>query len=233
MGLFGRGRRIRAVFFDLGGTLVDERDPGLWAEEAAAVGFDVEPEALAHWFEETERENDLADDRLGSEEFWSRVLRRARGAPVDPPRLAAFLERIARRERTVPLFSDVRVCLRQLRRRFTLGVISNSRSEESVSAILRGAGIREYFAQVVSSGTEGVRKPDPEIFRRALGRLGLTPAQAFYVGNLARVDALAARRAGLHSVWLHRGGTGFGEEPPEITSLSELPLAIRAAERLA
>jgi putative hydrolase of the HAD superfamily len=221
------------VFFDLGGTLVDERDPNLWAEEAAAVGLEVEPEALAHWFEESERENDLAGGRWSLEEFWGRVLAGARGAAVDPPRLRAFLSRVAARERPAPLFTDVRWCLRELRRRFQLGIISNSRSEASVSAILRRAGVREYFATVVSSGTEGVAKPDPEIFHRALGRLRLRPSQAFYVGNLPHVDALAARAAGLHAIWLHRGGTGFGEEPPEITSLSELPLAVRAAERRA
>jgi FMN phosphatase YigB (HAD superfamily) len=27
-----RRRRIRAVLFDVGGTLIDERDPELWAE---------------------------------------------------------------------------------------------------------------------------------------------------------------------------------------------------------
>jgi putative hydrolase of the HAD superfamily len=224
--------RIRAVLFDLGGTLVDERDPVAWAEEAQAIGLTVEPEALAHWFDETEKAHDANGARWSREEFWQHVFDGAWGAPVDRERIRSFCDRFLRRGQRPLLYSDVPWCLEELRRRrLTLGIISNSRSEESVRAILRENGIERYFQVVVSSGTEGVAKPDPEIFRRAAARLGLPPEEIYYVGNLPSVDARAALAAGLHAVWLNRGGTGFGEDPPEITSLSEVPLAVRAAVR--
>jgi putative hydrolase of the HAD superfamily len=123
-------------------------------------------------------------------------------------------------------------CLEELaRRKLRLGIVSNSRSEESVGEILERAGLRRRFASITSSGTEGVRKPDPEIFRRALAKLGLGPDEAFYVGNLRNTDALAAIRAGLRAVWLNRAGTGFGEDPPEVTSLSEVPGLVLGAMR--
>jgi putative hydrolase of the HAD superfamily len=223
---------IRAVLFDVGGTLIDERDPNLWAEEAAAVGLPVDPEALEHWFEEVELENDRPSPRMDRSERWRRVLEKARETPVPDEALRAFLERIDRIDHPPYLFSDVRRCLDRLRRRrLTLGVLSNSRSEESLRALLKAAGIERYFSLVVSSGTEGVAKPDPEIFRRALRRLKLPPGQVLYVGNLAEVDARAARSAGLRSVWLNRGGFGFGTDPPEIISLSEVPLAVNSSMR--
>ncbi|MGI0068384.1 MAG: HAD family hydrolase, partial [Thermoplasmata archaeon] len=86
------------------------------------------------------------------------------------------------------------------------------------------------FTTVTSSGTEGVRKPDPEIFRRALARAHVEAGESFYVGNLAHTDAEAARAAGLGSVWLHRYGTGFNLDPPEITSLLEVPNWVRRLE---
>ncbi len=78
-----------------------------------------------------------------------------------------------------------------------------------------------------------MEKPNAEIFHRTLGRMKLRPEEAFYVGNLAFTDAEAARLAGLHSVWLNRAGTGMSLEPPEITSLLEVPLCLRHLERSA
>lgn len=220
------------MLFDLGGTLIEERDPERWANEATAVGIEVEAEALSHWFDEVEKENDLAGEWWSAEEFWRRVLEHASERPVDPARLNAFLDRSRLRPSSPALFSDVRQCLAALRRwRLKLGIVSNSSSESHVRELLDQVGIHRFFETVVSSGTEGVAKPNPEIFRRAVTRLGVRPEETFYVGNLPHVDAVAAKSAGLHSVWLHRAGTGFGEDPPEITSLSELPFLIRAAGR--
>jgi putative hydrolase of the HAD superfamily len=131
----------------------------------------------------------------------------------------------------VQLYSDTRRCLDILRaQRRALGVVSNSRSEASVRRILDRVGILDYFARVVSSGTEGVEKPDPEIFRRALERMKVPAAEAVYVGNLAQTDAKAASAAGMYGVWLNREGFGFGLDPPEITSLLEVPLVVRRLE---
>ena len=229
--------RIRAVLFDLGGTLVDERDFGGWAELARGVYLDLAPEAIGHAFSEVEAQLDAGpfdlDHERGVVEYWRRLLSLAAETDVPEATARRFVEarRASERERPLPLFSDVRRCLDQLvaeRRR--LAIVSNSTSEALVRRILDRAGILGYFERVLSSGTEGVRKPDPEIFHRAVSRLGLRPPEALYVGNLPRTDALGARGAGLHSVWLHRDGTGFGDDPPEITSLLEVPLVVRSLE---
>ncbi len=231
------GTRIRAVLFDLGGTLVDERDFSGWSELAHAIYLDVGPEELARGYTEVEEEVDVAPIALEREasvvEFWRRVLSRASGRDVSEVSAARFVasRRSWELERPLALYSDVRRCLDQLlAQRRRLGVISNSTSEASVRRILDHVGLVRYFERVVSSGTEGVAKPDPEIFRRALERLGISAAAALYVGNLRQTDALAARHAGLHSVWLHRDGTGLGDDPPEITSLLEVPLVLRQLE---
>jgi FMN phosphatase YigB (HAD superfamily) len=219
------------VLFDVGGTLIDERDPVRWSEYAYAAGIDADPEALAHCFDEAERENDSAGNGMGFEEFWQRVLERATGAPVPIDRVRDFAERGLRVGPPASLYTDVRWCLEQLaRRKLILGIVSNSRSKEHLEELLGRAGILSYFSTIVSSGTEGVAKPDPQIFRRAVERLNLRCEEALYVGNLPTVDAKAAIAAGLHGIWLNRGGTGFGEDPPEITSLTELPLAVRVAD---
>jgi putative hydrolase of the HAD superfamily len=232
MALFGRPRGIRAVLFDLGGTLVDERQPAMWSEVAQSLGISIEPEAIAHAFNETEELFDKDPESHTPEELWGRVLSEAWGGSVGPERAARFREGIEKRREAPLVFSDVLWCLEELaRKKFHLGIVSNSRSEESVRDILDRAGIGRRFGSITSSGTEGVRKPNPEIFRRALAKLGLGPTEAFYVGNLKNTDALAAIRAGITAVWLNRGGTGFGEDPPEVTSLSEVPGLVLGAMR--
>ncbi len=221
---------IRAVFFDLGGTLLDFRDPDGWSRLLREVGLEVEPEAIAHAVALVERRTD-GPRRPEVVDFWQEVLTEAAQGEV-PRRLAErFLERYFAEPRDGELYSDVVRCLDELHReRRQLGVISNSRSEASVRRHLAAAGIVERFSVVVSSGTEGVEKPDRAIFDRAAARLGVGNAESFHVGDLAYTDARGAALAGYRSVWLHRDGTGFGEDPPEITSLSELPGYLREIE---
>lgn len=56
------------------------------------------------------------------------------------------------------------------------------------------------FDAVVDSSSVGVRKPDPAIYRIALGRLGVAdPARAVFLDDVA-TNVEGARRAGLHGI---------------------------------
>ncbi|MGI0140835.1 MAG: HAD family hydrolase [Thermoplasmata archaeon] len=223
--------QIRAVFFDLGGTLIDERDYLAWTDVARRHFLDLDPDALAHAYLETETEVDRAPTPVDLVEFWRRTLTAASSHEVSTATAERFVADVRRGEPPARLFSDVRRCLDELRADHReLGVISNSSSEASVRRLLDRTGVIDFFTTVTSSGTEGVRKPDPEIFRRALARAHVEAGESFYVGNLAHTDAEAARAAGLGSVWLHRYGTGFNLDPPEITSLLEVPNWVRRLE---
>lgn len=79
-----------------------------------------------------------------------------------------------------------------------LGVVSNS--EGKLDALFAHVGLRGYFDCIVDSALEGVRKPDAEIFRRALERLGVEAAHTMYVGDLPSVDIDGARGAGMRAV---------------------------------
>lgn len=228
-------RRIHAVLFDLGGTLVDERDFAGWTEAAGRLYLDFDLDALAHAYQEVLTEVDaeppLPDPEARLSDFWRRALSRASQKDVTESTVAKFVATVRTTLAPIQLYSDTRRCLDHLRHEHrALGVISNSTSEARVRKILDKVGILEFFDRIVSSGTEGVEKPDPEIFLRAVRRMKVAPREALYVGNLAYTDAKAAQAAGLTGVWLNREGFGFGEDPPEITSLLEVPLCIRRIE---
>ena len=81
----------------------------------------------------------------------------------------------------------------------------------------------------MDSHLEGVEKPDPEIFRRALERLRVEAQRAVYVGDIYSIDALGARAAGITPVIVDPTGTYRELDCPVIADLSEL---LRPLERV-
>lgn len=225
------GNRIRAVLFDLGGTLVDMRDFLALEEFANRAGIHVDAETLAHWTSEMVAENDRWGEQWSLEEFWRKVLEGAAGAAIPENQWAVFFRATSSHQFPAHLFSDVRLCLDELQgSRIKLGVVTNHVSEQSARELLAHEGVLGYFQTVVASGTERVAKPDPRIFQRGVERLKVQPPETLYVGDQPYTDVRAAEKAGLHGLWLHRDGTGYGEDPPEITSLAEVPIWITQFE---
>lgn len=77
-----------------------------------------------------------------------------------------------------------------------IGLISNVNSRGQVAFNLKKYGISHFFDPVVCSSEFGRRKPDPAIFHYA-ARLANTPAsQCLYIGDRIARDILGAKRAG-------------------------------------
>jgi len=72
----------------------------------------------------------------------------------------------------------------------------------------------------------GWRKPRRDIFDAALGRLGVRPDEALFVGDRADMDVLGAQQIGMDAVWINRDGDPLpaGVKAPtyEIRDLGEL-----------
>jgi putative hydrolase of the HAD superfamily len=103
---------------------------------------------------------------------------------------------------------------------FRTGVISNA--DGRIAQLLDAAGLAPHLEAILDSHVEGVEKPDPEIFRRALERLGVSAPRAVYVGDIYAIDALGARAAGMVPIVIDETG-GYGElDCPRIAALAEL-----------
>ena len=118
------------------------------------------------------------------------------------------------------LFPDVPDCLTALTP-YRLGVVSNGQSTEQREKLVQ-TGIASHFEYVVISEDCGSAKPDPGIFHRACALAGEHPRDVLYIGDHYEIDAMGARSAGLHGVWLdrHRRATGK-HDPPITTSLED------------
>lgn len=89
------------------------------------------------------------------------------------------------------------------------------------------SGLGMLFDAAVVSGEIGMGKPDPEIFRHLLRKLGTEPSESLMVGNSLSRDIAGAKRAGIPSCWLALEGedepVGLVEPDYIIRSLGELP----------
>lgn len=164
-------------------------------------------------------------------------MRRARvRETIDPALSAEAADRLfgiylASYESHWSLFADVRPCLDRLSRH-RLGVISNGPGAEQRSKLVR-MGISHLFEGVFISEECGVAKPAAEIFLRACSTLGEPPTNAVHVGDRYDFDAEAARRAGLHGVWLDRKCTATARHlTPIIRILDELVPLLESGELL-
>jgi putative hydrolase of the HAD superfamily len=106
---------------------------------------------------------------------------------------------------------------------YLLGIITNGRSPFQARAI-DGLGIREYFDVILISEVERVRKPQVEIFQRAMNRLGVSASDSIFVGDHPEADIVGAKGAMMKTIWKRNL---FWTEPKEadaiVDELSEIP----------
>lgn len=100
------------------------------------------------------------------------------------------------------LFPDALKVLSSVRAAgLTLGLITNG-SVRMQSPKLERLALAPMFDAILISEAEGIHKPDPRIFHRALERLDVVnPARAVFVGDHPDVDVAGARAAGMQAVW--------------------------------
>jgi len=103
-----------------------------------------------------------------------------------------------------------------------------SNSDGRAEAHLEMVGLRAGLEFVVDSQVEGVEKPDPRIFARALARLGLPAAKAVYVGDIRSVDEAGARAAGMHFVLVDPFGDYAAPGTPSVRAMADLPAVLAA-----
>lgn len=111
------------------------------------------------------------------------------------------------------------------------GIITNG-SSALQNGKIDATGLRPLLDVVLISEAEEVAKPEAAIFERALARLGVTSAEAMFVGDNPLVDVVGASTAGLVAVWYH-SSTEWPDDvaPPEhsITALIETVALARSA----
>lgn len=183
---------LRAVVFDVGETLVDER--GLWGRWADHLGV---PRPAFY---------DALDSVVRERQHHRQVFEAFRpGFDI----AAATAARLAAGDdpgfREGDLFPDARPCIASLRAAgFKVGIVGNTSAR--TEAFLKGANLGADF--IASAEGWGVEKPAGAFFQRIAAMLSLTPAAIAYVGDRLDNDVLPAQAADMTGVFLARGFWG-------------------------
>lgn len=183
---------LHAVVFDIGGVLerVGPTDwLSIWADRLGRSLSDVEAA-----FDRVDPEGRAATGEL-DEPALRRGCARELGLPADL--VDAFMGDLWDWYCGTPDEELLRY-LRELRLRVLTGILSNSvdgaRREEE-----RRYALPELVDVLVYSHEVGLAKPDPAVYRLTCDRLGVRPAEAVLVDDVA-VNVDGARAVGMHAV---------------------------------
>lgn len=218
---------IRAVLFDLDGTLVDSLEDLTAAVNHIRSAFSYPPLA--------------ADDvRLkigkGARNLVQQTLPGTTDSDIDRA-LNLFLEfnrqHIADRSRLYPGIADL---LRDVSaRNIKLAVISN-KNEDLSSLILQALGINDLFETVCGGDSYPERKPSPLPLLKVAEILGVAPHECIMVGDSIN-DIQAAQRANIASIactWGYgsaeelSGADAFARSPQELSALMSAECGTRS-----
>ncbi len=189
---------VRAIIFDLDGTLVDSYPAITLALNHARSGFDLEP--------------------LGLDEVRRAVghgLPSLVGRLIGPDRVEdgvrSFTEAYERAllpgTRLLPGTARTLVGLKD--RGYSLAVASN-KPLRFTERILDHLGIRPLMAATEGPESAGATKPDPAMIRACLVGLGVPRRQAVYVGDMT-LDVESAARAGVAAIVVAGGSSTIDE----------------------
>jgi putative hydrolase of the HAD superfamily len=229
--------RFRAVFFDVGETLVhvDPTFADLFVTVLAGAGHDRSVEdvrdASAHVyarFSEAARDGSMwTTTPERSKAFWTSVYERMLGelGVVDDDGLASSLHREFTRMENYVLFDDVLPALSSLREEgVQLGIVSNF--EAWLEDWFGAHELLELFPVRVISGIEGIEKPDERIFRLALERASVSAAEAAYVGDNPEFDVDPPAAIGMFPILVDRRDRFPRHAGARVTDLRELPAVL-------
>jgi 2-haloacid dehalogenase len=132
----------------------------------------------------------------------------------------------------LPAFPDVAPALEKLASGGArLIAFSNGVSSE-VHMLLKHAGIREHFEDIVSGEEIRLFKPDPAIYAHLVHRACAADCECWVV-TANSFDVIGAVAAELRAVWVRRGSARFDpwevEPTATIPDLTQLPQAIKGS----
>ena len=186
---------IRAVFFDVGETLISEER--VWTDWARWLGvptitFLAELGAVIERRQHHLRVFDAFRDPATFDVEAERVALLAAGRGVDFD--------------ATDLYPDAVPCLQSLKAAGLIVGVAGNQPPDVSEALFSSCGV--LLDVVASSAAWGVEKPSPEFFARLVAEAGVLASEIAYVGDRVDNDVLPAKAAGMMTVFIRRGPWG-------------------------
>lgn len=207
---------IKAVLFDLGGTLVHPTIEPSWEiyeifkakleKDDPILNFDDFKKMIHHYWVEMQDEYYSSKKDIPIGEYNSHFLKEWGYLEESSARLGNFFSDLIFEYEleTTELIPGARELLDWLKiGGIPTGLITNaSHTEERMHRLLRKVEIEDCFDVILVSSAVGIRKPNPGIFLKALSILNIKPGESVYIGDRFDYDALGAQNAGMR--WILR-----------------------------
>ncbi len=180
---------IQAVIFDFGGVLIRTEDYG--PREALARRYGVTREHLEYLVLTGPEGTRAQLGEIHPRELWLYV---ARELGIPDPNLEEMERAFWGGDR---FNTELIAFARQLRNRYKVGLLSNAWI--TLREWLKTTPVADLFDVQVISAEVGLMKPDPRIYARILGELGVLPQQAVFIDDMPE-NVEGARRVGMHAI---------------------------------
>ncbi len=207
--------RIRAIVFDVGGTLIYPIDPigETYARFASRHRVKLPIVATTAAFHEALKNSaprpkgtipSNGDDRT----WWKQVVKASLPAQAfaESAAFEAFFEEVYlyyAKPEAWGIYPEVFEVFESLRDRvMNLTVLSNW--DGRLHSVLDGNGLGEFFSARFISAELGWEKPDPAIYRHVADVLNIPPHSLLSVGDDVRKDVEGPRKAGWQTVQIER-----------------------------
>jgi HAD superfamily hydrolase (TIGR01509 family) len=189
---------IKAVLFDVDGTLVDSNDAhaDAWVKAFSEFNIAVDPDKVRRCI------------GMGGDKLMPTVI----GVLEDSPLGARISERrgeIFKADFLPQLkpFAGADRLVAAVKARGLTAVAASSAKKDELQALLKLAGAEWLMDAATSSDDAAESKPDPDILEAALARANARPDEAVMIGDTP-YDVEAALRAGVRVIAFRCGGWG-------------------------
>jgi HAD superfamily hydrolase (TIGR02253 family) len=202
---------LKAIIFDLDNTLVDFMLMKKQAVDAAInamrdAGLKLSTDEIRQRIDQIYKERGIEFQSVFDELLYREF------SKVDHKILSAgvIAYRRAREAALVPYPHVTMTLIKLSKMQLKLGVVSDAPGKEAWLRLCY-LNFHHLFDAVVTFDDTGVRKPNPEPFRKVLEMLQIEPGEALMVGDWAERDVLGAAQVGMKTVFARYGNT-FGTE---------------------
>ena len=225
---------IKAVIFDFGQTLVNSANGFRTAEKEAQdklfanLGLTVREDFLTIYRRLRKEFHDCSNFSRYS--LWQEVFYYYCVAVESNLLVRWETEYWETVKKNTTLFPEVNNVLSSLGTRYEIALITNTQGQKASGGhrISLYPQLEKFFQAIIVAGEGGLpAKPSPEPFKKCLDSLGISAAQAVYIGDDWRIDICGARDVGMHTIWLkhhtvQRNWPDVKDSVPVITNLAEL-----------
>ena len=216
----------KAVIFDMFETLITHFQSPLYFGKQISEDMGIEEKKFREIWDPTDYARTIG--KMTLEEVFEQILHASDKYDADlvkklaDKRTAAKVECFKHlHEEIIPMFDKLKS------QGYKIGLISNCYFEEA--AVIKNSALWRYFDAACLSCELGVAKPEDEIFRLCIEKLGVNYEECLYVGDGGSQELETAKRLGmkpLQAVWyLQQGSKQPVWRKPEFVQV-ESPLEV-------